>query len=428
MSVSPEQPGVSPDTGTPGAVTARPADAAREGRGGWPRFAVAALWGVGLLGLAARLVLAWYSVGSNDMTTWAFFTVLIEQRGVGWMYDNVQAFNHPPLMGYLAWGTLWLANATGWPFHFCFKLPQVLAEAVVVWLLWKRWSRGGSPLRAAAAVALFGWSLDSILLAAYHGNTDALVALMCLLACYLVEAHGLFFLGGLALGGAINVKLIPVFLVPPLLAGCRGRELLRFMGGLALGAVPFVPFLLDHGQTFYRNALTYNSNFDNWGLPFLIRQWGERAPSATAERVRELFVATGRYLNLGLILAVSLWARWRGKGGRYELAAICLSLFLIFTPGFGVQYTVYICPLLFAVSLRWAAAYATLAGVFVGWVYYLFWNHGVPAYSQFTSALQFEPALVGFCAWWVLIGFVGTRLRALGLLRWGPAPVVVPER
>ena len=62
---------------------------------------------------------------------------------------------------------------------------------------------------------------------------------------------------GVALGLAINVKPLPALFVLPMLACCRDRrELLRFIAGLALLALPFVPPLVMCGGDFRASPAT----------------------------------------------------------------------------------------------------------------------------------------------------------------------------
>ena len=237
-------------------------------------FAIAAL------GMAVRGILSALSTGTNDIILWDDFAHYASLEGVLWMYRNVPAWNHPPLTGYLAG----LASC-GYPcsrvsvFPSLFKLVPMAADALCLVLLWKIWRRRSAhPAAPLAAVAIFAFSPDAILVSAYHGNNDPLVGLFVLAACYFVEERASFAWAGVALAAAINVKLIPLLLVPVFVANVRRwRDAARFVGGLSLGAVPFVPVILRVGPAFYRNAIAYNSNFDNWGIPFFIRLLEENA-------------------------------------------------------------------------------------------------------------------------------------------------------
>jgi Gpi18-like mannosyltransferase len=164
--------------------------------------------------------------------------------------------SNPPLMAYLAEAMRWLAETTGLAFSFCFKLPGIFADVGTAIVLRIAGSRLAGEPQGALAFALYAWSLDAILVSGYHGNTDALVAFFSILASMLVLDRRHDFAGGLALAMAINVKLVPVLLVPALLAHQRSLAgLRRFCVGLSLGVIPFVPILMTSAMSFYQKAI-----------------------------------------------------------------------------------------------------------------------------------------------------------------------------
>jgi MYXO-CTERM domain-containing protein len=95
----------------------------------------------------------------------------------------------------------------------------------------------------------------------------------------------------------------------------------------------------------------------------------------------------------------------------YERAAVGLSLFLVLTPGFGVQYTAILGPVLLAASLTWGLWWALLSGLFIGTVYAAFWTGGWPLHSEFTGTFPVPAAAVGVAAWALLVVFTIATLR-----------------
>jgi len=359
------------------------------------------------LGIALRFILSAFSTGTNDIILWDDFAHYGTWEGVLWMYTNVPAWNHPPLTGYLAIGLLRLSVLTGLRFPVVFKLLPIAADALCLVLLWKIWRRR-SACAALAAVAIFSFSPDAILVSAYHGNNDPLIGLFVLTACYFVEEKASFGWAGAALAAAINVKLIPLLLVPVFVANARRwRDVARFVGGLSLGAIPFVPVILRVGPAFYRNAIAYNSNFDNWGIPFFIRLLEDNpASTAVGAQLHALYVPAGRYLVVATILALCAWSRWRRPLSTYQLAAGGLAAFLFLAPGFGVQYTAILGPVLVAASLGWGLWFAVSAGAFLASVYYLFWTRQPLLGSLFTTTFPGPSPWIGLVAWAPLGEFV----------------------
>ena len=146
---------------------------------------------------------------------------------------------------------------------------------------------------------MYAWSLDAILVSGYHCNTDPIYAFFCLLCAYLLQNKRCHFLAGLALAAAINVKLTPVLLILPLLLWHRSwRSASKFVLGLAVGALPFVPVLVLAGKPFYANAIAYKSNPDNWGITCLLMQ-ADKEPARGTSSWRRSHPLASFYSTMG---------------------------------------------------------------------------------------------------------------------------------
>lgn len=377
-------------------------------------------------GILARVALAFFSIGTNDAFTFVDFARDVRLFGLAGTYIYDSGFNHPPLVGLWAAFLLKLVTPVVLParaaypvhvdyvFSFLFKLPPIAADAAACGLLWMIWKPRVGGVRAAAIATGFAWSLDSMLVSGFHCNTDSVYVFLCLAAAWAMDRRA-FGWAGLLLGAAINVKVIPTLLIPPMLLACPGKaEARRFLYGLAACAIPFVPIMVRQFPEFYYNVLTYNSGSDVWGISFFLiklqhtRGWNFRATLAL-----EMFHSRGRYLLFGLIAAWGVFARLRPRWSACESAAVVFSMFLVFAPGFGVQYTVAAGLLLFAVRPRLAVFYGASAGVFLAVVYF----HRLvpsyrPAYAMFLETLRPGEALLGLIPWATLLYFlVSTALR-----------------
>ena len=400
--------------------------AARADRG--PRWSPAVVaWAVlALLGLGVRVWLAVFTWGTNDADSWAVFGHYVNRYGLYFTMQWEVNLNHPPLPVYWAMAayrsvtecSLWdvEAHRPAW-FPAVFKLPGILADAGSCWLLYRIWQNRAGPAAAMAVAAGYAWSLCAILVSGYHCNTDNVYAFFCLLSVYYLEERRAWFAGGLALAAAINVKLTPVLLIPVLLLTARRwPDALRFVGGLAVGVIPFVPLLVLVGDKFYANAIRYGSNPDNWGVTYLLMlaTGGPPADAANAtvgtSPVVRFFFERGRHLLLG---AVAVWAvagrlfQEHGRASRYDLGAVTLALFLVLAPGFGLQYAAVVLPLLFASRPRWAAWYGLVAGGFLLLNYWAQWPGKTwPPNSQFRGRFPWPSPLWGLAAWALLAGYV----------------------
>jgi len=371
-----------------------------------------------LAGMVLRLVLALVSRGTNDIVSWEDFANHIAEHGLLWMYANVPLWNHPPLMGYMVEGLRALAPALGWAFPPTFKLVPIAADGLSALLIFRVWLAHTGDYRAARRALLwFTLSLNAVLVSGYHGNTDPLVGALVLAACMAVERRHSF-AGGALLAAAVNVKLIPLLLAPLLVARLSASEISRFAAGLALGVLPFLPVLWLAGDGFVRNAVAYRSNFDNWGVPLFIRATEYVGGASVVGPWAEAYVRVGPILVIAGVLAVAGYARLAQRFSTYEHAALGLAIFLILAPGFGVQYTAILGPVLLAVSQRWGGAWAVTSGLFLLVVYVTFSTGEFPLYSYFDSPLRPHAAAVGFFAWTLLVAFTWTTVQQRGR----PAP------
>ncbi len=310
------------------------------------------LLGLGALGLAARVFVLASSEGSNDMRTWLEFAQLIHQTSVGNAYDTHRLFNHPPLMGLFASWAYGVHLWSGLRFEWLFKLPMVLADLGSAALLFQNWKPRGQRW-AACGFALFCCNPASILITAYHGNTDALCASLMLLAAVLMDRRWIF-RSGLALAASINVKLIPVLLILPLLACVQGRkQAVRFVAGLSLGVVPFLPYLIGHWAGFYTHALAYRSQAGVWGVTFISKQIaGLKQVGGLGKAVYGFWRAKGTlFVLLWPVLLATLRRTRRPYLSARELTACTMLAFLVFAQGFDIQSLVSHGSHLLAVSL-----------------------------------------------------------------------------
>jgi hypothetical protein len=357
----------------------------------------------GLAGIAARLWLWWFSIGSNDVAIWHAHGLHVLREGLAHSYREYQSFpqfNHPPLMGlYAAAARSWAGNDL-WKFARLIKLPALAGEALTLWALW----RFASP----RAFAIYAALPAAILVSGFHGNTDPLYSALILVAAIAFDKEH-YLLSGVLWGASLNVKLIPLAILPlPFLAAPTSRALRRLTAGCAIAMIPFVPSALTAGGAMYQNMVAYNSRPDNWGVTGVLNalsvKWSSFGP------VRECWLVAGRYAIVIATTSLGLWARFRGRLRMTEQAALGAVLFLLLTPGFGVQYVVFAAPLLCLVDPKTGAVWGWMSGLFVGAVYWTFLVTGMPLQSKLMGIYPFPANAIGLVAWAVLAHFAWTRL------------------
>jgi hypothetical protein len=179
-------------------------------------------------------------------------------EGLATAYRNHREFNHPPLMGlYAAQAWSWAAGDL-WTFARLIKLSGLAGEAITLIALWRF---AGPP-----AFAAYACMPAAILVSGFHANTDCLYAAFVLLAVLAFERKR-HFLSGVLWSLSLNVKLLPLVLIPMIFIGAPNVDALaRLFAGFAVGMTPFLPPVLVAASAMSRNMLAYNSLPENWGL------------------------------------------------------------------------------------------------------------------------------------------------------------------
>jgi Glycosyltransferase family 87 len=358
------------------------------------------LLAVAVAGVVVRLIVIAVSYGSSDMANWELFAHMLDEDGLWATYRDNRSFNHPPLMALMAIALSKLSTWSTIPFRFTWKLPELAADLFALWLLWRHFAPRG-PLWAAAAVAVFSCNPVSIAVSAFHGNTDSLCAVLALFAA-LLHTRGRFAAAGVALAAAVNVKVIALLLIPGFfLLAVVPRDALRFAFGVALGSLPFVVALLNIPDTFYRNVFAYGSQVDAWGF----NAWALRSQSTYPALHRFITVdyrAAGKAIIIALTFALAGIARYR-RWHAARLGTATFAMFLFITPGFGVQYLVWIVPLLGVTNLRYSVWWGSLAGGFLILTYDSFLTPEWPLTSIHSIPIREPMSTLGLFAW-VMLG------------------------
>jgi hypothetical protein len=370
------------------------------------RRLVFVLVAVGIIGVTARLWLWWSSVGTLDVVRWMHFGQAIHDHGLADTYASLEKFNHPPLMGLYAAGVWDLTGENLWNFARLLKLPALVGEAIALIVLTR--------LMGVRALAAYATAPAAVLVSSYHGNTDPLYAILLLLSALAFDRQQ-FLWAGLLFGAALNIKILPIALLPLLvIAAPHVRGAVRLCGGLAIAALPYIPLLVTSGGEMYRNMLAYDSVQGSWGLLALLNPASDqRNLTEFVTPLRDAFISHGRYLIIGAVVLLALASRLSLRLRMTEQFALGGALFLLLAPGFGVQYVVLIAPLLIVVSLRYSLAWYWLAGAFIGILYWITLVSTSPLQSGrgiYGHDLPDPATQIGLVAWALLAVFTWRQI------------------
>jgi hypothetical protein len=276
--------------------------------------------------------------------------VTIDGREVGRL-----VMNHPPFSLHLlqVWGAL--AGWTGLTLGFWMRFTCAVADAVVVWLVWRMPSRAREEWAAVLLVAL---APAAILVSGFHGNTDPIMIAFVVAAVYLLESGAPAAVAGAAFGVACSVQVWPLVLVPALLLSMRPwRAKAAFSASAAATAfVIGLPWIVPAAPQIISKVLGYSSMSGWWGLTYVL-------PVAYRPGVGTLMWAG--------VAAAQAWMHERVQS-LYAQCAVVSALFLLLASGFGPQYLAWVVP--FTAAAGWLcmlpfsiASACYLLGLYTAW-------------------------------------------------------------
>jgi hypothetical protein len=355
---------------------------------GWWRLAVGS---VGLAALALKLTIAASTFGTDDVHSFIAFAKGVRDYGPVGIYGHdipIYLYNHGPLTGWMLVLINWLTahGIAGLP--FLLRVPGSVADVFTGLLLFEL-IRLRRPVREAGLAGL-SLMVSPLLISVsgFHGNTDPIMVMFCLLSVYLVVVRGWIFAGGMAFAAAQSIKLPPVVLVPVLtviLWRTGGwQRVVRFaLGGATVMAVLWGPVLITQWPGFHQHVLSYGGvQLREWGLPQLFT-W-LRLPQAWMD----FLIGPGRFLLLITAAGLAALLAWRRRSAMVTAVGLALCLFLFLSPAFGVQYLVW--PLAGAYLINfWAATAYNIAASLLVLQAYSIWARQHPWHWHEAVAVAF---------------------------------------
>jgi hypothetical protein len=345
----------------------------------------------------------------------------------GWhrVAEEMRAGRNPYATGYLNWPPLrpaiiagmdFLSRTFHLPLYFLIKLPATVADVGISLLLFF-WFKGrtlaSKPLRYGLCYAL---NPISIYTTGIHGNFDAIplffsvAAVMGVAALDADESASANFplRSAIAIACGILAKTWPGILLPAMLR--KVRFPLLFIA-IALGPAALAVAVLYHfapGPTLH-NLIEYRGGAPGWwGLSVPPMLLSEHAARQLTQSIRLVFYAAT------LAAAILTWRRANPFSG----ACLMLVTFYVFSPGFGLQYLLWILPFaliadekdfrLFTVLATLTVAFEIFFRPFNGhpFGYPVFWRYAGPfdpRRDRIITYLDRLPLWFFFVGWWVRI-------------------------
>lgn len=331
-----------------------------------------------LLAAVAKTLIAWNTIGTNDVLSFYQFGAALQKHGLEWTYAHDLSFNHPPV---IAWFLVGIYKASHMPllqenrltFPLLLRFPGIVADLTTVLTVFHI-SQSLQRKVPTWALLLFALSPVSLMITGFHGNTDPIMTMFFTLAV-LAAVRARPILCGLFLGLSCQIKIIPLLFLPIFLFWWTHRHAaLKFaipvtVTFLVLWSQPLFQFPL----IFTKRVLSYGSFWGLWGITYWLRQTGlaqfSRVTYYDFTRAENVVSIA---LKLLIIAAVFLIAVRRRSGGEVELLcslAYGWLVFFVFSPGVCAQYLVWLSPFILFLSPGFFAWFTGTSSLFLFFFY-----------------------------------------------------------
>ena len=258
------------------------------------------------------------------------------------------------------------------------RIPAISADVVTPFLVFELIRRRRSLQSAFVAAAAVAASPALLVGSGYHGNTDAVFIMFSLLSVYLLVDRRAPGLAGLAIAIALGVKLVPVVVVPTLIAFAvrvGWRFVLRFVGAFGTFlALTWTPVILREWQPFRQDVLGYaGGHKPPWGFVQL-GTWAGQQGWVTR------FDASGRFVVVLVVALLPAALALSHPRLVVEASAFAMVGVLALGPAFAFQYIAWaVAPAYLLMNFWPATAFNLFASCLLIEIYNR-WSGGYPWY------------------------------------------------
>lgn len=389
-----------------------------------------------LLGLGATIRLAFALSPADqgfDLQSEAAVNAALAHHGLhvysalreGVLVGGARAYRWPYPPGFFPWIEIagWLGTHTAVAFHTWLKLPAIVADCVLAWLVQGFLGRRGAGEWARlAGLSLVALGPLPVAISAYHGQIDSVAILPAALALVLWERidtrRRVLVCGGL-IGLGTAIKWVPLIMLLPLLPHAGSRRQAGMLVGAALTVllVALAPFAIadPHGVA---RIFDYKGAPGLGGLglilqPGLAADWLHGLPLGFSG-VSRLLYDHGTLLTLAAIVAMGATV-WRLRPSPEAGAVLVWLTLYVFSANFFLQYMVWGLP--FFLMSGYLRRVAQLQGLLLAPIVL---TYGLPWQGSVIPAI-YAAIMIG--VWLALVVALVGCVRRARLIRAAPLAV-----
>jgi hypothetical protein len=215
-----------------------------------------------------------------------------------------------------------------------------------------------------------------------------------LLTIYLLEKKNIV-AGGIVYALSMCIKIVPLAVAPFIFFYLRSKKdravLLLIL--FTVFVVVFLPYLIFDHRSLIKNIFQYGGIKGIWGFGHLMRYviFNDHYSFLLRQILANIFICHALFFFIPFLALTVFWAGYFMNHRIINLVEACFfvyGFFLIFTPGFGIQYLSWLS--LFAVMVNpfLGACYVLIGGMFIFRVYG-YWGGTVPPY--YANSVKFGP-------------------------------------
>ena len=354
-----------------------------------------------------KVWVALVTIGTNDVSFWYNFMRYLLENDMVSIYRKIWYYNHPPFISLFLMALGRILDSNYQLFPLLIRLPAIIADFFSTLLVYGVASKFLSHQKSLICAFLVALSPISFQVSGFHGNTDAVFMCLLLLSGYLLQHKRFFGWAGLVFGLAINIKIVPIILLPFFFFFCPNwhNRAKFFMAAAIPVTVGFSHNLIIDPRGIINNVFLYTSEPKVWGFTNLI----DAIPLHILNGVLNGIIVVS-LVKICLVLSRQALRSKEANASRIFFKAFGLNflIFLVFAPGFGVQYLSWLVLGSVFIGIRGALFLNILAGVFLFSVY-TYWSTGFPWYYADATALEpwsGIPELLSYVVWLYLLGWL----------------------
>lgn len=373
-----------------------------------PQIVLAGLIAAGTL---IRLLIALSTRGlAFDANSWGIVRHAVTHSGLHfYAHVNPRPIYHwpyPPGFLGLVPPFAGLSDLLGVGFEHLIRVPSILADGAIAWLVWRGLGDRVSANERLLAAGLVALGPVFVTISSYAAQIDSfaiLPAVLALLVWERDEGAARALRAGALIGLAAAIKTVPLLMLLALAPSARSwRELAELVAAAAaVLVVSFAPFLLADSAAVLRIA-HYTSVPGLGGLslvlqPDLAQIWLTRLVRASG-LTTWLFVRHAALENGVVVAAYAAYVGWFRPRPR-TAAAVLWLVTLAFGSGFFFQYLVWALPFLLLAGYVRATALLQAVVTVPMLIYYLGpWHSGAIVYPYVALMIAVWLAWVGAIA------------------------------